>query len=159
MPYCAGIDLSTYAIEIVRLDENGNHGTWDHLQLDGHDALARLRDVGRKMPRWADSWWDDCYLLAVEAPMGRGNAGAVAKLSRVFGAIVACVPPTVPIWELAPHDWRRELEVPGNAAKTVCAARAIELGACPTWADENAYDAYAIAYAAREINHRGLEAA
>lgn len=151
-----GLDLSTKAIELVRLDESSNAAAWDHLQLEGHLALDRLRDVPRRMPRWNSEFYDDIYLVAVEAPYARAGIGALAKLSRVFGAIVACIPPRLEVWEIAPHDWRTEITVPGNAPKEACAARCIELGARPDWNDENAYDAFAVAYAARQINARAI---
>lgn len=158
-----GIDLSTRAIELVLLDETTNRAVWDHIELAGTDHFERLRDIPRRMPRWASGWYDDqgVMLVAVEAPFGRGQAGTEAKLNRVFGAIVTCVPPRIAVWEIAPHDWRHQLELPGNAPKDACRLRALELGACPDWDDQNAYDAFAIAYAARRIDqhHRETEGA
>lgn len=162
-PSILGIDLSTKAIELVLIEESTNRCAWDHIELEGLDHFERLRNIPRKMPRWASGWYDDAgvMLVAVEAPFGRGQAGTEAKLNRVFGAIVTCVPPRVAVWEIAPHDWRRELELPGNAPKERCRERALELGACPGWDDQNAYDAFCVAYAARRIDQRsrGLEAA
>lgn len=155
-----GIDVSTKAIDLVLLDENSDQATWDHLELRGATAFDRLRDIPLRMPKWG--WYEDSniYLIAIEAPYGRAQAGTLAKLSRVFGAVIACLPRALdPVWEVPPHDWRRELGVPGNAPKQACAERCVELGAYPAWADQNAYDAYAVARYAREVNRRGIEAA
>lgn len=159
MTHVLGIDLSSFGIELVRLDETSRHAGWDHIHLQGPDALARLRDLPRRMPRWATTFYDDIYLVAVELPMGRGEAGTQAKLNHVFGAIVTCIPPHLEIWAVAPHEWRRELQLPGNAPKEAGWKRAVELGAPADWKDGNAYDAYSVAWAAREVNQRGLNAA
>jgi Holliday junction resolvasome RuvABC endonuclease subunit len=154
-----GIDLSSFAVELVKLDETTSAAGWTHVHLHGGNALQRLRDLPRQMPRWGSGWYDDVYLVAIEAPYSTGQAGTLAKLSRVFGAITMCVPPRLEIWEIAPHDWRRELELPGNATKERGNARAVELGAPRDWKDENAYDAFSVAWCARQINDRGIRAA
>lgn len=160
MSHVLGIDVSSHAIDMVLLDEDSNQAQWTRHELKGKTAFDRLRDIPLRMPKWG--WYEDhgIYLIAIEAPYGRAQAGTLAKLSRVFGAVVACLPRALdPVWEVPPHDWRRELGVPGNAPKTVCAARCIELGAYPEWADQNAFDAFAVARYAREVNRRGIEAA
>ena len=160
MPSVLGIDLSTKAVELVLLDENENQAAWDHLELRGTDALERLRDLPRRMPRWASRWYEDAgvYLVAIEAPYGRGQGGTEAKLNHVLGAVVACVPPTVPIWLVAPHEYRAHLNLPGNAAKALVRQAVLELGAHQEWA-QDACDALAVAHYARDTNRRGLQAA
>jgi Holliday junction resolvasome RuvABC endonuclease subunit len=150
-----GIDLSTRAIDLVRLDETTNQGTWDHLHLAGATALERLRQVPVLMPR--HSWYDDVYLVAVEAPLSRGQQGTIAKLSRVFGAIVACLPAGVEVWDVAPVQWRKELGLSGHATKEQ-AAEAVDALRGPgalAWS-QDALDAYAVAYYARELNARAV---
>lgn len=156
----AGIDISSKAIDIVLLDETTDLSSWHHLELQGTTAFDRLRDLPNRMP--GSTWWEDMgvYICGIEAPYGRAQAGTLAKLSRVFGAVAAALPPTLTtVWEVPPHDWRRELQLPGNAPKDVCAAKCIQLGAYPEWADQNAYDAYAVARYCREVNRRAIEAA
>lgn len=155
-----GIDLSTKAVELVLLDETDNRASWDHLELEGADALARLRDLPRRMPRWASRWYEDAgvYLVAIEAPYGRGQGGTEAKLNHVLGAIVACIPPAIPIWLVAPHEYRAHLELAGNAPKELVRQAVLELGAYPDWT-QDACDALAVAHYARDINHRGIQAA
>lgn len=160
MPTVLGIDVSTKAIDLVLLDESTNRCTWDHIPLAGVSAFDRLRDVPRRMPKWG--WYEDqgVYLAAIELPMSRAAGSSIFKLNHVFGAVVACLPRALQtVWAIAPHEWRKELELAGNAPKQVCAARCVELGAYPEWNDQNAYDAFAVAYMARQTNQRGLEAA
>jgi Holliday junction resolvasome RuvABC endonuclease subunit len=156
MSCVVGIDLSTRAIDLVRLDESTNHAVWDHFHLEGKTALERLRQVPRVMPR-RSLYWESVYLIAVEAPMSRGQQGTMAKLSRVLGAIVACLPASVEVWEVAPVAHRVALGLGGHASKEEIRDAAIELGAPSTWLSQDAYDAFSVAYFARETNRRGLE--
>lgn len=158
MSVVLGIDVSSFAIDLVRLDENSNAATWRRVTLEGPTALARLRSLPRVMPRWP--WYEDVYLAAIEAPYSRGQSGTLAKLSRVFGAVCACIPPSQEVWEVSPGDWRKELGLPGNASKDECGFRVVQLS--QSWDDihkwpQDALDAYAVAYYARQVNQRGVE--
>jgi len=156
MSCVVGCDLSSFAVDLVRLDETTNHATWDHLHLNGKSALERLRQVPLVMPRW--SWFDDVYLVAIEEPMSRGQPGTSAKLNRVLGAVVACVPATVELWLVRPADWRKALGLSGHASKEQAGEKVDELrGAGAPWS-QDALDAYAVAYYARTVNARGLTA-
>ena len=160
MPRIVGIDLSTKAVELVSLDDDTGRPAWDHVHLTGSTALERLRDVPRRMPRWASAWWDDVLIAAIEAPYGGPTqAGTLAKLSRVFGAVATCIPPHVEVWEVMPKAWRLELDLPGNASKDQVARRAVELGAYRQWACQDAYDGFGLAWYARNVNTRGINAA
>jgi hypothetical protein len=159
MSFVVGCDVSTKAVDLVRIDETTQACAWNRIELRGTTALERLRDLPHRMPKPASGWWDDCYLAAFEAPMGRGQAGTIAKLSRVLGAVIAHIPTRIELWEVTPQDWRRALELPGNAPKDVCAARCVQLGAYAEWEQQDAYDAYAVAFFARQVNQRGIEAA
>ena len=154
MSVVLGVDLSTMAVDLVRLDENTNEGHWDHLHLEGKTAFDRLRQVRRVMP--GASFYDDVYLVAVEAPMSRGQAGTLAKLSRVFGAIMACLPAHLLVWEVMPAAWRGELGLSARASKEECQEAVLRLGAPYGWRSPDAYDAYAIALYARELNARAI---
>lgn len=161
-----GIDLSTFAVDLVKLDETTNQAEWRRVELEGGNALERLMSVQKVMPSW--SYYDDCYLAAIEIPYGRGQSGVLAKLNRVFGAIVASLPLGLHLWEITPQAWRKELGLKGNATKQE-AARAVwrlmsvidPLTSGNTsemaW-PQDALDAYAVAYYAREQNRRGIEA-
>jgi len=167
-----GIDLSTNAVDLVRLDGETDNARWMRLDLKGGEkltALERLRRVAGLMP--SASFYDDVYLVAVEAPYGTGQAGTLAKLSRVFGAVVACIPQRLEVWEVMPGDWRKELGLGGNASKEECALRVCSLRhqALVRWNVEHwphamwevwpqdALDAWAVAYYARQVNQREVE--
>jgi hypothetical protein len=171
-----GIDLSTRAIDLVKLSENDNAATWTRVELEGKTALERLRSlryemtVGYWTPRDSSFFFDDVYLVAIEAPMSRGQPGTLAKLSRVFGAVVVCLPSSLEVWEVSPVAWRKELGLPGNASKGECAAVVRRLVSPPAYSvsgspedfypswPQDALDAYAVAYYARQVNARGIAA-
>lgn len=172
-----GIDVSSFAIDLVKLDETTNEATWERLPLTGKTAFDRLRQVHVQMH--SDAWYDDCYLAAIERPKTRSFVSASA-LWPVFGAVVALLPPGLLVWDVPPTAWRQELGLPGNASKDECATAVDllrgDLAPCPTttgcdcdgecdkwltWREwpQDAFDAYAVAYYARENNRRAIEAA
>jgi Holliday junction resolvasome RuvABC endonuclease subunit len=155
-----GIDLSTRAIDLVKLDESTNAATWTRVELEGKTALERLRNITKDSIHRHTGFWDDVYLVGIEAPMSRQQPGTLAKLSRVFGAVVACLPPLLEVWEVSPVAWRKELGLPGNASKEECAdaVRNIHMSITSYNWPQDALDAYAVAYYARQVNARGIAA-
>jgi Holliday junction resolvasome RuvABC endonuclease subunit len=156
-----GIDLSSFNVDLVTLDEDSDAAGWTRVALgtDKDSALDRLRRVAEAMP--PASFYEDIYLAAVESPYGtRLERGTQAKLNRVFGAVCACLPARVHLWEVMPGDWRKALGLKGNASKEECAeaVRALWLAVPGSAGDvpQDALDAYAVAYYAREHNHRGV---
>ncbi len=156
-----GIDISSKAIDFVRLDETTNDAEWERLELKGDTSFERLRAIS-----WSYIWdlrrFDNDYLAIIERPKTRFMPSAAA-LFPVFGAVVACLPITLELWEVAPTTWRHGLGLKGNAKKAEVAeaVRRIACGAEPEhpileWS-QDAYDAYAVAYWARAINERGLD--
>ena len=152
-----GIDLSSKAVDLVKLDETTNQATWRRVELEGKTAFERLRSISYRMPFRA--YLDDVYLIAIEAPMSRGQPGTLAKLSRVFGAVLMWIPSGFEVWEVSPVAWRKELGLPGNASKEEAAFAVDDLRGpgTPDW-PQDALDAYAVAYYAREQNRRGIAA-
>lgn len=156
-----GIDLSSFAIDLVRLDEETNAAEWTRVTLgtDKTPALDRLRNVALLMP--PPSFYDEVYLAAIEVPYGTGQAGTQAKLNRVFGAVLACLPQSLHVWDVMPGAWRKELGLPGNASKTECAvavqrlrrAQDVYPRSLEVW-PQDALDAYAVAFYARTVNER-----
>ncbi len=166
-----GIDLSSFAVDLVLLDEDRDEAEWTRLVLGDEKttALDRLRQVPTLMPR--ASFYDDIYLIAIEEPYGSNQAGTQAKLNRVLGAVVACLPSNVQIWTVMPGDWRRALGLKGNASKeeaalTVCAIRqeALSRWNVAHWPHrewevwpQDACDAFAVARYARDRNQRAID--
>jgi hypothetical protein len=156
-PFCVGVDLSTHAIDLIRLDENTNKAEWVHLELIGPNAWERTRAVRYAMP--TRSWWDDVFLVAIERPMGFASGA----LARVQGAVLASIPETVTAWDVQPQTWKAAL---GIKARTK-----------PVWADfppvrldashggvwdgtgaiaQDALDALGVALWARDLNAAGI---
>lgn len=157
-----GVDLSSHAIDLVLLDENTNQGAWIRCELTGKTFFDRLRSVPAVMPKWGFYEDQNVYLVAIETPKTRFMPSAAA-LFPVYGAVIACLPRALPVWDVHPKTWRQTLGLPGNATKQAVAAavHALQDGAPdPIWEwPQDALDAYAIARYARDTNHRGIQAA
>ena len=158
-----GIDFSTHAVDLCLLDEETNAAEWKRLDLYGATALARLDGIHAHMPRSA--WYEanNVYLVAIEKPFGHRH-----EIGWTFGAIYSWVAAFarvpvfghVPIWAVAPHEWKQGLGLPGNATKDDCAQAVLELvRRFPHSLEphsQDALDAWAIAYFAREKNAKAI---
>lgn len=164
MSYCVGIDLSSRAIDIVKLEEDSNRAEWFRFSLEGASAWERTRVVRQALP--SASWWDDVYLAAVETPFPDQKG----VLRRVQGAVMASIPPEVLVWEANASEWKRELGLKGKPSWEDIEARApfhrvAAQGDAPSISisttddRQDCRDAYCIALWARESNRRGIEAA
>jgi Holliday junction resolvasome RuvABC endonuclease subunit len=168
MSFVLGVDLSTHHIDAVLLSEDTNAATWSRFDLPGETALDRLLQVPLVLPQ--SSFYDGVYLAAIEEPWGMRQPGTSAKLNRVYGAIIACLPAELQVWNVQPGAWRNELGLKGNASKEECAEAVWRLQSIENeWTTstlnihsdwpQDALDAYAVAYYARETNRRAVEAA
>lgn len=168
MSAVVGIDLSSKAIDLVKLDESSNRAEWVRCELTGRNAWERTLTIRNAFP---PVLLDDVYLVAIEAPYGRGHAGSTSILNRVVGAIAAALPSHLRqpecCWIVAPHEWKAALGIKVNAKPTKDDLNRIapdgdihNLGAAQT-ADQwqNAWDAYCLALWARNENAKGVEAA
>lgn len=151
----AGVDFSTHNVDLVLIDlDNLEPPAWHRYMLIGETAFDRARNVRDAMP--ARTAYDDegVVLVAIEAPFSRGRPAAGAALSRVQGAILACLPAGVEVLELRANEWRDALGLPtrGTTAelKAHAARYAWARGARIDWPID-ATDAYCIAAAAIEI--------
>lgn len=141
----AGVDLSTFAIDVVTidLDDQLERFHW-RLDIQGDDAFDRTRNVRDVLP--PRSWWNDIGVtaVAIEEPAGR-NPGF---LFRVQGAILACLPRTLLVEKFMPSEWRKGVGLPGNCTKD--AVRAWVVTQVPThgWTPDQ-HDAYCLARAVR----------
>lgn len=156
-----GIDLSSNAIDLVILDETTNKGTWLRCDLRGKTFFERLRAVPAAMPRWGFYEDQGVYLAAIETPKTRFMPSAAA-LFPVYGAVIACLPRALPVWDVHPTAWRQTLGLAGNATKQAVAdaVHAIDDDSPdPIWEwPQDALDAYAIARYARDTNAAGITA-
>lgn len=164
MSHVLGIDVSSHAIDMVKLDETSNRAEWTRHELKGKTAFDRLRQVPAAMP--LASFYDDVYLTAIETPKTRFMPSAAA-LFPVYGAVIAHLPARMLVWDVHPKTWRHALGLPGNATKEQVAA-AVNAILIDTpgmggfgyiaW-EQDAKDAYGVALYARDTNRRGIEAA
>jgi hypothetical protein len=155
----AGIDLSTHAVDVVLLEEDSDAATWDRFPLQGDTALRRTRSIREALP--GRSWWEDqsVYLMAIEYPAGR-FIKSLAPLFRIQGAIIACLPVDIELWELPPGEWKRAFGLPGSASKEEVFAHVANLWSNgPLAILQDTADAYGIAYAARRLNQAAMKGA
>jgi hypothetical protein len=160
----AGLDISTRAIHIVELPEDSNNATLHVVRIDTQRGawLERVRRLRDQMP--ARTAWRDagCTLIAIERPYSH-HAATLAPMMAVYGALLQLFPADLPLLELSAPEWRKECSLPqrGDDVKPAAVrfARQCWTGQ-PHAMDDNAADAFAIAWAAREIDLRvGKEAA
>lgn len=158
-----GIDFSTKAIHLCTLAEDSNHGDLHIVRLDitRGDALQRARRIRDRMP--ARTAWRDAgvTLVAIEKPFFRGHQ-ALAPMMMVYGALLACLPPDLPLLELRADDWRLECKLRRRGASSELKKAALDYARqCwdnpPDPLDDNGADAFCVAWAAREKYIRGME--
>jgi hypothetical protein len=164
----AGCDISTRAVHIVSLPEDTNDAELHVVRLDTErgDQLARIRRLRDRMP--ARTAWRDagCTLIAVEKPFHRSPG--IAAMMAVYGALLQLFPADMPLLELRSDDWRAECGIPirkprdadGDWHKRRALEFARELWTPePPTIDHDGAEAFAIAWAAREIDLRRGQAA
>lgn len=158
-----GCDISTRAIHIVGLAEDTNHAELHVVRFDAQrgditERVRRMRDLMPARTAWRDA---GATLIAVERPYAH-NAATLAPMMLAYGGLLQLLPVDVPLLELGAPSWRKECGLPqrGDDRKPAAIrfAREVWLDA-PTAIDDNAADAFCIAYAAREIDLRSGSAA
>lgn len=154
-----GIDLSSRALDLVLLDEDGAGARWEHLPIPRtHSRLDLARAVADTVP--GSAWFEHhgVYLVAVEEPMGQ-NRQAISALNCVLGALGASLPDDLPAWTLRADEWKRGVGLPGNLSTTKGSDRlqawAVEHHGEADWPTD-AYVALAVAAVAREINAKAV---
>lgn len=167
----AGIDFSTFAVDIVTvdLDDTAAPPYWRRYELAGPTAFDRVRAIPDSIPgRWS-ALWDDIVAVGIEEPQMRGSSvGTAYSLYRVQGAVLARIAPTKNVHAWLPSSWRKAVGAKGNASKEQVWQHAWELlggdaahtahpmriqpdqpwGKSPLW-PYDAADAYCIARATR----------
>jgi hypothetical protein len=158
----AGIDVSTRAVDIVKLPLDGDNAQWGRYELEGPTALERACWTARILPR--GTYWDDVALVAIERPYGPGR-DILFHLHLIMGALIGTLPKWLrPPWLMHPTEWRKACGLAGNASKESVYTFALNqrVQASTTafhsqW-PQDACDAYCIAYAARALNEKGQAA-
>lgn len=161
MSAVVGIDLSTRAVHFAKVDEERDHAVVTRCELEGRDAWARTLTIRSMLP--PAEWWDDVYLVAVEAPYGRGQTGTTAVLNRVVGAIVAALPLKLRTpsrcWIVAPHEWKNGLGIPAREKPTELDIEQRFTSFLGAEDDQDARDAACLALWARNTNAAAIAAA
>ena len=159
MSSVVGIDLSSRAVDLAKLDESADHAIHTRISLE-RDKRAKAWDrtllVPELMPK--AGYWDDVYLVAIEIPFGAGT-GAVAGINRVVGAVAASLPAQLRepyrCWAVRPGEWRTWLGLHGKPDVQLIEQLGLVLEG-PYAASQDARDALCIAYYARETNAAAL---
>lgn len=154
----AGIDFSTFAVDVVLLDEDSDQAEWHRFILPpAGDAFDRARTVRSAMP--SRSWWEDKSVIAVGIEDPRGfNAGVIY---RIQGGILQCLLPDVLVQPWIPSAWRKAVGLKGNATKEAVQLRAIDLWrnvgevAYCDGESQDTFDAFCIAHATRSVLKHG----
>lgn len=179
MSAVVGIDLSSKAIDLVKLDETSNAAEWVRCELAGKTAWERTLNIRGALPTrqedwstglWEPNWWDDVYLVAIEKPVN--DQRRVLRL--VQGAIVASLPARLrqprTCWEVHPSTWKSALGLKGKPTLVEVRAMAggFDIGLPPKGtpasgqafnaAFQNALDAYCLALYARTEKAKGVAA-
>jgi len=154
----AGVDISTRAIHIASLPEDTNEAELHVVRLDtlrgsALDRVRRMRDLMPARGAWRDA---GITLIAVERPYSH-QAATLAPMMLAYGGLVQLLPADVPLLELSPPEWRRECLLPQRGADRKAAAIRFareQWPTAPNALDDNAADAFCIAYAARQLDLR-----
>ena len=141
----AGIDYSTHDVDVVLVPMEGNAPpVWHRFVLSGTDAFDRTRSVADAMPGRASVFWDNVVGAGIEHP---GGHHGTRDMLRVQGAILSCLPNRLLVEPWPPAKWRKAVNLPGNASKTLVADWAG--GSLRGWPND-ACDAYCVALATRQ---------
>lgn len=145
-----GIDLSSRAVDLVLVDENEDRASWQQIELEGATAFDRLCAVNALMPQ--PGWYvsHGVYMVAVEMPESR-FVKSLRALLPIFGAVVAALPDDLPVWSLAPADWKRPMGL-GNAKPTPDNFPTFDVA---DWSQDS-LDALAVAKFARDTNAKAI---
>ena len=152
-PFVVGIDLSSRAVDLVRLDENNDEAEWVSVPLVGQNAWDRTRTIPSAMP--AASWWSETYLVAIEQPFGPSRL-AQSVLMRAQGAILASIPDRITVWEVRPEVWKKHV---GVAPRDKPSWSAFPPSFFDDYWPQDARDALGVALYARGTNAAGIAAA
>lgn len=153
-----GCDISTRAIHVIGLPEDTNHAQLHVVRLDVDrgtitERVRRMRDLMPARGAWADL---GATLIAVERPYSH-QAATLAPMMLAYGGLLQLLPVDVPLLELGAPEWRRECGLPqrGDDRKAAAIRFARDLWVdAPAAIDDNAADAFCIAWAARELDVR-----
>lgn len=150
----AGIDFSTFALDVALLDEDADTAQHQRIPLDYQPGggLARIRRIRDVMPA-RGRWHDTVTAAGVELPYARKGGDILAY---ALGAILACLPADLDLRLIRSDDWRRGCQLPLRQPRADHKRSSLDFAAThwidpPPLLDDNAADAFCIAWATREL--------
>lgn len=167
MSLIAGIDVNSNVVDVTLLDEDTCEAQWlryriddGRSDLDAFDRARRLRDAMPARTTWRDA---GVVVIGIEKPMSQSFKSMSAQ-TRVQGALLACLPLDIRMYELVPASWKKLAVGHGHASKQDVATWARRVY---VWDDsrgfiaQDAYDAAGIGRAAqlKDAAERGAAAA
>lgn len=178
-----GLDFDTRAVHAVLLDDDTNQARYVPVPFSDRRKseafrLEDARNVSRAFKRdlcrmtHTDGRWshamDDVWLVGIEKPYAQGR-GTAYSYGLVTGAILSCIPAGVCVVLVPPQEWKAQTVGKANASKDDVRAWALHngdlasIGGEPHWNGygwpQDAFDAYCVARAVRELNAQGIAAA
>ena len=151
MSLILGIDLSTKQIDCALLDTDSDRAeflSYDISATSAFEAARHVRDVLPSRGSWLDR---GVILIATESLWSHGRA-TLKVLSRIQGAVLACLPSELDVLELTPQEWREhsigDKQAPKESIRSW--AQCWESNWTRKLTQDQA-DAYAIAYACRAM--------
>lgn len=155
----AGCDVSSFAIDLVLLEDDTDDATWHHYPLTGRTPFERVRTLRAVFP--SRSWWEDhgVWLLGIEEPYSQSK-GVAKALGLATGAVCALLPADLTVIQTPPQEWKRLTVGKASASKgDVYDWSRDQLGHRFEKWKQDGYDAYAIARAVRLLNNDAADAA
>lgn len=145
----AGIDVSSFHVDVVLLDDDSDDARWSRIGLVGLNPFERARSMRLRFP--PRSFWEDAgvYLIGIEDPHSRANHTAKA-LGLATGAVAVMLPSQLTIVQTAPAEWKRIFTGRAGASKDEIREAAEKRGFRAP--EQDAHDAYGIAWAVRALN-------
>lgn len=156
-----GIDFDTREIHTVAIDEDdGRPLSFSSYDLaagpgDSFQRARRVRDLLPARTRWIE---DGTIAAGLEDVYSR-HLSSVVGHKRVEGALLACLPREIPIYNLRPQTWKIDSlgAGHGNDDKDQIRAWAVELYPGLRFWPQGLIDAFAIATATRATYSRAAE--
>lgn len=149
----AGIDVSTFAIDVVWIDLDDLEAPhWCRYSMEGRDAWERCRDVGREFPGASSEVWDETTAIGMEVAFGPSSG----DVNRCVGAVLSRLPQGILIERWSSSQWKKAVGLAGNAKKQQVMDHVLRIAFGVGWKtdqkilEQDACDAYCIALATRQ---------
>lgn len=141
-----GIDVSTFKVHFVELDEQGDRAHASIFDLGKGDLLDRLRRVHYVLPD--RDRWEDAMAIGIERPYGKFGTW---QTSMVLGAVIQCLPYGTLVEMFDPATWKSKGIGKGHGHDSKAQVQSFVTGLWPECPDQDSADAYCVARTVREV--------